>query len=256
MSTEGAKIIYAVSELNVLLLNLTKALQPRGYFVKSFTDPMGAVRATVAEKPDIVICDLKFNDIMGLEVIQQIKIKYPDIKAILLTHDMTHPDAKRVEELGGTAAKKPVDIDQLTVILDNKNETGLADNQSGKKNILVIEKNANIRFQIKKVLNSKCNDCEIIEGNNPHDLAEKYFTRQWDLIIFNLENSFISQDQFLEEAETRKYKPDIFILLGFEWSIPRRDKFLSRGFPFFSTIPVQTSELEKLILEGLDLHDD
>jgi len=68
----------------------------------------------MAEKPDVVILDVKMSGMDGHEVLKQIKSKTPDIPVIMLTGHGDIPGARKAYETGAfDYLAKPCDIDLL-----------------------------------------------------------------------------------------------------------------------------------------------
>jgi DNA-binding NtrC family response regulator len=238
------KIIYFVSEVSALELSIQKALTGPGILVQCFSDPMTMIKTTIGSKPDAVISDFQFNALMGLEVIQQIKIKYPDMPSILLVNSESHPDVKKARELGTRILIKPVDITRLKELLRSVLRGGTGP-VTTLKNIMIVEKNPNIRFMIKKQL--PATGYEITELNNPFEMIEKYYLKKWSMIILDIDNDFMPQEEFLKIAAEKKFDPNRFILLANLWDNNRMNRFMSQQFPHFVTIPLETGELKKII---------
>ncbi|MCL7487599.1 MAG: response regulator [Desulfobulbaceae bacterium] len=65
-------------------------------------------------EPDVMVLDLKMPGIDGMEVLRQVKKKYPNIRVIILTGHGTDLDEEEAKRLGVfDYMKKPADIDTL-----------------------------------------------------------------------------------------------------------------------------------------------
>jgi DNA-binding NtrC family response regulator len=236
--------IYVVSETAALALSIQKGLSSPDFFIQIFSDPMQAIKRTIQDPPCAVISDFQFNGIMGLEVLQQIKIKYPDMKTVLLVNSETHPDVKTAKELGISILSKPVDVRKLDEILRDVRPVTAPEAGSG-RNVMIVEKSSNIRFKIKKCFaNLKT---EITEVSNPFELVEKFYIKKWDVIFFDVDNDFMPEDEFLKIVAERKWIPSSFILLSSSWENQKMNRFMAKNFAHFLTIPLQDDELQNLI---------
>lgn len=236
------KCVYIISELSALALSIKKQVETLGFSAVPIFNPMEGIHLCITNKPYAVISDFSFNTIMGLEVLQQIKIKYNDIVSILLTNSENHPDVKRAIDLGCNILLKPVELKKLEEAL--KGEPKQEKNDKNLKNVIIVEKSANIRFQLKKLIKVPS---DIVETINPFEFIEKYFLKQWDLIIFNVDNDYMSVDESLKTLIEKKVKPEICLLLAFEWTRLKEDKFISKGFSNFATIPLNESKISPII---------
>jgi DNA-binding NtrC family response regulator len=237
------KLIFIISELSALALSVKKQCEAAGHRGVPFYDAMSGIKQSIQEKPDVVVADFQFNNVMGLEVIQQIKIKYPDIKSILLVNSETHPDVKKATELGCGILKKPIDFAKFNQLL-NDEKTGAA-KASGTKNVMIVERSANIRFAVKKAVGTV--PCEFVEAQNPYEFLEKSFTRNWDLIIIDVDNDYMSADEFLKLAVERKIDPWRTVLLATQWDNFKQDKFVAKGFTHFAKIPIEQQALVNVV---------
>jgi DNA-binding NtrC family response regulator len=246
---EEKKVVYVISELSAMALSIKKQLETLGYVAVPIFQPMDGIRQSIMNKPHSVIADFQFNQIMGLEVLQQIKIKYPDIHSVLLVNSETHPDFKRAIDLGSRVLVKPVELKKLEEVM--KPAAAVTATATGTKNIMLVERSPNIRFKFKKLVTVPA---EIVEAQNPYEFLEKYFVRQWDLIVFNVDNDHMSADDFLKTVIEKKIRPDKFILLSFQWDRIKQDKFLSRGFSHFAKVPLVDDEINPILSAMLVHH--
>lgn len=246
---ETKKPVYIICELSALALSLKKQLDSLGYLGVPIQDPMEGIRQSILNRPYAVIADFQFQSIMGLEVLQQIKIKYPDILSILLVNTESHPDAKRAIGLGSRIVPKPVELRRLEEALKEP-PTAEPPGERKRLDALIMARNPNIRFQIRKILGD---DVDVVEVASPAEFLEKYFLRRWAVVVFDVDNDQLPPDEFLKVAAERRMRPDRFVLLARQWDHLKMDRFLSRGFPHFARIPLDESELRP-ILHALITH--
>ncbi len=81
----GDKKIMVIDDENIVG-SMTKAvLEPEGYHVETFVNPVPALDRLKKEKFDLVITDLKMRGIDGMEVLKMIKTGSPGTKVIMIT---------------------------------------------------------------------------------------------------------------------------------------------------------------------------
>jgi YesN/AraC family two-component response regulator len=82
--TEGIKILL-VDDEKYFLQSLTKRLKRRKQYVKTAESGPEALAQMENESFDVVICDVKMPEMNGIEVLQEIKRRFPDTEVIMLT---------------------------------------------------------------------------------------------------------------------------------------------------------------------------
>jgi DNA-binding response OmpR family regulator len=89
-------------------------LQRRGFAVTEAEDGVAALRHLEAERPDIVILDLKMPGMGGLGVLRRLRALHPDLPVVILSGHGTWEDALAGIRLEITEfLQKPVDLDEL-----------------------------------------------------------------------------------------------------------------------------------------------
>ena len=81
---EGLKVLLVDDELDYVS-TLAERLEIRNFEVSYTTDGAEALRRVELEPPNIVVLDVMMPGLGGLEVMQEIKRRHPEIKVILLT---------------------------------------------------------------------------------------------------------------------------------------------------------------------------
>lgn len=94
---------------------MAERLQARGMDVSTTTSPGEALVKIERESFDAIVLDFMMPDMMGLEVLRDIKLKKPEIQIILLTGYATMETGLEAMKLGAMSfVEKPVDLDVLT----------------------------------------------------------------------------------------------------------------------------------------------
>jgi CheY-like chemotaxis protein len=70
------------------------------------------------KKPKVVFLDIRLPDQDGLEILRQIKQKYPDLPVVIVTGDNNEENRNRARVLGATAfLEKPLSLIKMREIL-------------------------------------------------------------------------------------------------------------------------------------------
>ncbi len=83
MTTQA--LVLVVDDSPVQQTQIQMVLERDGYRVSLANDGLDALRAIEQERPDIVVTDLQMPNMNGLELVSEIKARYPNIPVILAT---------------------------------------------------------------------------------------------------------------------------------------------------------------------------
>ena len=112
--------IYVVDDEAVARKGISLALKKRQYRVQSFGSAEKALAAMEDDSPDLVLLDVGLPGISGVEALQEIKKRYPDIIVIMIT---AYEDVGTVVSAMKYGARdyvvKPLQMDGLLGILRN-----------------------------------------------------------------------------------------------------------------------------------------
>ena len=93
---------------------IKKILEKKGHEVFPFTEEEEAINFIEKNQVDLVILDIKLKKMTGVEVLEEIKKKSPDIKAIMLTGYPTIDTARQAMSLGAEEyCVKPIEKQEL-----------------------------------------------------------------------------------------------------------------------------------------------
>ena len=81
---QGLKVLLVDDEVD-FVSTLAERLEIRNIEVSYATDGAEALHKVEVEKPNVVVLDMMMPGLGGLEVMQEIKRRHPEIKVILLT---------------------------------------------------------------------------------------------------------------------------------------------------------------------------
>ena len=79
------KKIWIIDDDQAIRWVLDKALQKAGMQPRCFERVDDLWQALQAERPDVLVTDIRMPDISGLELLRQVKQKYPDLNVIVMT---------------------------------------------------------------------------------------------------------------------------------------------------------------------------
>src|SRR5208283_4388852 len=106
--------ILVVDDDPGLLRLLTIRLRSENYEVEAVQSAAEAIAATGRFRPDLVISDLRMDQLDGIGLLKELQARWPGLKVILLTAHGTIPDAVHATQMGAFGfLTKPVDKQEL-----------------------------------------------------------------------------------------------------------------------------------------------
>ncbi|MGE3667360.1 MAG: sigma-54-dependent transcriptional regulator, partial [Steroidobacteraceae bacterium] len=106
--------ILVVDDDPGLLRLLTIRLRAENYDVEAVENGVAAVAAASRFRPDLVITDLRMDQMDGIGLLKELQSRWPGLKVILLTAHGTIPDAVQATQMGAFGfLTKPVDKQEL-----------------------------------------------------------------------------------------------------------------------------------------------
>ncbi|RDB44915.1 two-component system response regulator GlrR [Halomonas sp. DQ26W] len=114
----GAHILLVDDDVSLLRL-LGMRLESRGFRVTTAESGQEALRCLGAECPDLVLSDLRMDEMDGMALFQAIQRQMPGLPVIILTAHGSIPDAVNATQQGVFSfLTKPVDRDELFSAID------------------------------------------------------------------------------------------------------------------------------------------
>jgi len=92
--------ILVVDDDNDMCLLLTRFLTRNGYVVASANSGKAAIEWMKKNKPDLVLCDFRLDDMTGIQLLGKIKEAHPEASVIIITGYSDVKDAVEVMKLG------------------------------------------------------------------------------------------------------------------------------------------------------------
>ncbi|MCE9664251.1 two-component system response regulator GlrR [Halomonas sp. M5N1S17] len=114
----GAHILLVDDDISLLRL-LGMRLESRGFRVTTAESGQEALRCLDAERPELVLSDLRMDEMDGMALFQAIQRQVPGLPVIILTAHGSIPDAVNATQQGVFSfLTKPVDRDELFSAID------------------------------------------------------------------------------------------------------------------------------------------
>ena len=109
----GAKILVVDDEQSILDL-VSAYLRREGYEVYTALDGLSGLQTVRAFKPDLVVLDVMLPGMDGIEVLKEIKRRFPLVEVVMLTGHGTAETAVEGMKLGAyDYLLKPADFEEL-----------------------------------------------------------------------------------------------------------------------------------------------
>lgn len=110
--------ILLVDDEKEFVTTLSERLEMRDLANETAYNGEQALRSVDKTEPDVLVLDLKMPGMDGIEVLSQVKKKFPEIRVIMLTGHGTILDEEEARRIGiFDYLKKPVDIEQLVTCI-------------------------------------------------------------------------------------------------------------------------------------------
>ncbi|MBS1747716.1 MAG: sigma-54-dependent Fis family transcriptional regulator [Bacteroidetes bacterium] len=149
-----AKVLVIDDDRDMCLL-LRKFLEKNDYDVIDFTSGKKALAWSEKNKPDIVLCDMRLDDISGMEVLQKMKEVYPAIPFLIITG---YSDVRSAVEIMRHGAydyiTKPLFPDEILVTIrqalaiNDSNKSQSSSHSSGNKQSIKPNNVSNAEFEM------------------------------------------------------------------------------------------------------------
>ena len=112
--------ILVIDDEDIVRLSCSRTLVPEGYELKMAKNGEEGLRMIEEDSFDLVLTDLKMPNMDGIEVLANIKKKWPAIDVVIVTGYQTVETAVRAIKLGAfDYIEKPFTPDALIAIVSN-----------------------------------------------------------------------------------------------------------------------------------------
>lgn len=114
----GTRLLLVDDEASAVSA-LVALLGDEGLEVTGATSAARALAIAEAARPDVVVVDLQMPGMSGLELLDRLRARYPDLPAVIMTgHTAEHAGVAAARASGVAYVEKPVDVDALLRTLD------------------------------------------------------------------------------------------------------------------------------------------
>ncbi len=194
---------------------LAKAIRKEGYEVLTAEDGRAGLDLFKQELPEIVITDLKMPGIGGLEVMQTVKRISPHVQVILITaFGETDTAILALQEGVLDYLKKPLDLDQLTVVLGRAGEKVMEYKKVETfPTLLLADDEEKTRKRLAKILEDE--SWRVIQAGNGQEAVDIFEREKIDVAILDIK---MPQKDGLEALHAMRSISDDFeaiILTGY-----------------------------------------
>ncbi|UCE78911.1 MAG: sigma-54-dependent Fis family transcriptional regulator [Nitrospiraceae bacterium] len=106
--------ILVIDDEDIVRRSCSRTLSPLGYEVRLTQSSLDGLRMIDEEKFDLVLTDIKMPDMDGIEVLKQVRDKFPETKVIIMTGYQSVENALKSVQLGAfDYIEKPFSPDAL-----------------------------------------------------------------------------------------------------------------------------------------------
>src|SRR5579871_3350417 len=115
-----ARKVLIVDDERLLRWSLRQKCEEWGYGVIEANTGEAALRLAERENPDLVLLDVRLNDLTGIEVLDQLKKNGDASSVIMITADPQLDDVKAALKLGAyDFVGKPIEFDELQLSMQD-----------------------------------------------------------------------------------------------------------------------------------------
>jgi len=163
--------ILVAEDEEITLKHLVNTLQSEGYVVTGTKDGADALKRTESQHYDLVIADIKMPGLTGLELLEKLKEKRPEIDVIIMTGFGSIGSAIEAMKKGAfDYITKPFELDELVLKVRKireqkrlkKENVALKTFLGVDRKVSIIAKSENMRKILNIIKGIKDSDCNIL----------------------------------------------------------------------------------------------
>ncbi|MBN2545484.1 MAG: response regulator [Spirochaetes bacterium] len=114
------KSILVIDDDQLILKSIKKQLKDENFDVDFIDDPLEGMKMIDNKKYDLILSDIKMKPILGIEVLEKVKKRYPHLPIIIITGYVDDKLMKKAKELGcNDYLIKPIRKNDLINSLNN-----------------------------------------------------------------------------------------------------------------------------------------
>jgi len=115
--------VLIVDDEQKILKLLRERIAADGHQVQTSISGTEALRKIEETSPDIILCDLKLGDMEGIDLLRQVKIKYPEIEFIIMTaYASTRTAVTAMKEGAYEYLTKPFQMEEVRLLISRIEE--------------------------------------------------------------------------------------------------------------------------------------
>ena len=194
---------------------MAKAIRKEGYEVLAAEDGRAGVDIFEKEHPEIVITDLKMPGLGGLEVMQTVKRLSPNVPVVLITA-FGGVDAAILALREGVLdyLTKPLDLDQLTLVLGRASEKVREFKEIDSfPTLLLADDDEKTRKRLAKVLDHE--SWRVIQAGNGREAVDAFDRTKIDVAILDIKMPEMDGLEALHEMRSNSDDFEAIILTGY-----------------------------------------
>jgi DNA-binding NtrC family response regulator len=140
MKMEKNGRVLIVEDEKTVLRNLEHVMKKEGYQVTGTMSGANALKLLEGQEFDVVLTDLRMDNVGGMEVLERTKRLHPDTEVIMITAYATIPSAVETMKKGGyDYIAKPFELDEVRRVV-----------QAAMEKVRLKKENADLREQIER----------------------------------------------------------------------------------------------------------
>jgi DNA-binding NtrC family response regulator len=114
-----AAAILVVDDEQHLLQLLVKVLGKRGFEVHTAPNAPDALKLLELKSFDLALLDIRMGPMDGIHLLEQVKGRQPDIKAVMMTaYPTSETRSQALEKGASTYLTKPIDLQELVKTIE------------------------------------------------------------------------------------------------------------------------------------------
>ena len=194
---------------------MAKAIRKEGYEVLTAGDGRAGVDLFKKEHPEIVITDLKMPGLGGLEVMQTVKRLSPNVQVVLVTA-FGGVDAAILALREGVLdyLTKPLDLDQLTLVLGRASEKVKEFKEIDSfPTLLLADDDEKTRKRLAKVLDQE--SWRVIQAGTGREAVDAFNCTKVDVALLDIKMPDMDGLEALHEMRSKSDDFEAIILTGY-----------------------------------------
>ena len=222
--TDNRPKIMVVDDDPGMRVTLEAIIEDEGYDVVAVEDGDAAIELAKKTHFGLIFLDIKLPGINGVEAFREIKRVSPDTVVVMMTgFSLEHLVVEALEEGAYAVVYKPLDLDQITDIIQSATRTQL---------VLVVDDRAADRETLRAILEDS--GYKVSTAQDGNFAVSMVAERHYDIVLVDLR--LPGMDGFAACQEIRKADPlaKVIFLTGYELEKPAWEAVMSGAYTVLS----------------------